>query len=231
MTTETRLLGLWSRPPDDRLDPLAAFPRRLRRPRDDRQRHHGRWPISSSGPGHCTRPSPSTRWRRWTGSRRRASSRSPSGRPRGTPGRGVPRSESCPRPGARVTGLRIDVFTIDGDGRISAIWVLADELHRILQVVPDGALRANPTDPQGTPGGDGERCGEAWDVHAPPLEEIMSDSPLSSLAGPLALTAGGCSRLSTSGCSPSRTAPTCRPCSRTPPSGSSTSPKRWRSGC
>ncbi|WP_433381005.1 ester cyclase [Actinoplanes sp. CA-142083] len=36
--------------------------------------------------------------------------------------------------GLLVTGLGIDVLTIDDDGRISAIWVLADELQRILRV-------------------------------------------------------------------------------------------------
>ena len=33
----------------------------------------------------------------------------------------------------RVSGLGIDVLTLDG-GRITGIWVLADELQRILQV-------------------------------------------------------------------------------------------------
>ncbi|WP_433306743.1 ester cyclase [Actinoplanes sp. CA-030573] len=39
-----------------------------------------------------------------------------------------------PPTGGTVTGLGIDVLTIDDEGRISAIWVLADELQRILQV-------------------------------------------------------------------------------------------------
>ena len=38
-----------------------------------------------------------------------------------------------PATGRRVTGLGIDVLTLD-DGRITGIWVLADELQRILQV-------------------------------------------------------------------------------------------------
>jgi hypothetical protein len=36
--------------------------------------------------------------------------------------------------GRTVTGLGIDVLSIGADGRISGIWVLADELQRILQV-------------------------------------------------------------------------------------------------
>jgi hypothetical protein len=36
--------------------------------------------------------------------------------------------------GRTVSGLGIDVLTLDATGRISAIWVLADELQRILQV-------------------------------------------------------------------------------------------------
>ena len=35
--------------------------------------------------------------------------------------------------GRTVEGLGIDVLTLDQDGRITAIWVLADELQRILQ--------------------------------------------------------------------------------------------------
>jgi hypothetical protein len=41
-----------------------------------------------------------------------------------------------PATGRMVTGLGIDVLTLDADGRVSAIWVLADELQRILQVSP-----------------------------------------------------------------------------------------------
>ncbi|MGK5678497.1 ester cyclase [Actinoplanes sp. URMC 104] len=36
--------------------------------------------------------------------------------------------------GREVTGLGIDVLTLGDDGRVTAIWVLADELQRILQV-------------------------------------------------------------------------------------------------
>jgi hypothetical protein len=39
-----------------------------------------------------------------------------------------------PPTGRLVTGLGIDVLTVGDDGRITAIWVLADELQRILQV-------------------------------------------------------------------------------------------------
>ncbi|MBU2664750.1 ester cyclase [Actinoplanes bogorensis] len=38
-----------------------------------------------------------------------------------------------PPTGRVVSGLGIDVLTLDDDGRISAIWVLSDELQRILQ--------------------------------------------------------------------------------------------------
>jgi hypothetical protein len=36
--------------------------------------------------------------------------------------------------GRTVTGLGIDVLSLDAAGRIGAIWVLADELQRIMQV-------------------------------------------------------------------------------------------------
>ncbi|MEU8815413.1 ester cyclase [Actinoplanes sp. NPDC048796] len=39
-----------------------------------------------------------------------------------------------PPTGREVNGLGIDVLTLTGDGRVAAIWVLADELQRILQV-------------------------------------------------------------------------------------------------
>ncbi|MEU8234414.1 ester cyclase [Actinoplanes sp. NPDC048967] len=39
-----------------------------------------------------------------------------------------------PPTGRTVSGLGIDVLTIDADQRITRIWVLADELQRILQV-------------------------------------------------------------------------------------------------
>jgi hypothetical protein len=39
-----------------------------------------------------------------------------------------------PPTGRIVTGLGIDVLTVDAGGRVSRIWVLADELQRILQV-------------------------------------------------------------------------------------------------
>ncbi|HET6530064.1 MAG TPA: ester cyclase [Actinoplanes sp.] len=39
-----------------------------------------------------------------------------------------------PPSGRMVAGLGIDVLSFDDDGRIARIWVLADELQRILQV-------------------------------------------------------------------------------------------------
>ncbi|WIM99795.1 ester cyclase [Actinoplanes oblitus] len=45
----------------------------------------------------------------------------------------TPLGEIAPT-GRTVTGLGIDVLTLAEDGRVTAIWVLADELQRILQV-------------------------------------------------------------------------------------------------
>ena len=45
----------------------------------------------------------------------------------------TPLGELAPT-GRVVTGLGIDLLTLDANGRVSAIWVLADELPRILQV-------------------------------------------------------------------------------------------------
>jgi hypothetical protein len=45
----------------------------------------------------------------------------------------TPLGEIAPT-GRTVTGLGIDVLTLDATGRITTIWVLADELQRILQV-------------------------------------------------------------------------------------------------
>jgi hypothetical protein len=45
----------------------------------------------------------------------------------------TPLGEIAPT-GRMVTGLGIDLFTLDADGRITEIWVLADELQRLLQV-------------------------------------------------------------------------------------------------
>lgn len=47
----------------------------------------------------------------------------------------TPLGELAPT-GRTVHGLGIDVLTIGDDGRITEIWVLADELQRILQVRP-----------------------------------------------------------------------------------------------
>jgi hypothetical protein len=45
----------------------------------------------------------------------------------------TPLGELAPT-GRVVNGLGIDVLTLGADGRITGIWVLADELQRILQV-------------------------------------------------------------------------------------------------
>ncbi|MEV4642385.1 ester cyclase [Actinoplanes sp. NPDC049548] len=45
----------------------------------------------------------------------------------------TPLGELAPT-GRTVSGLGIDVLTLDAAGRIERIWVLADELQRILQV-------------------------------------------------------------------------------------------------
>jgi hypothetical protein len=45
----------------------------------------------------------------------------------------TPLGEIAPT-GRTITGLGIDLFTLDADGRITEIWVLADELQRLLQV-------------------------------------------------------------------------------------------------
>jgi hypothetical protein len=49
----------------------------------------------------------------------------------------TPMGEIAPT-GRTVGGLGIDVLTLGGDGRVTAIWVLADELQRILQVRDPG---------------------------------------------------------------------------------------------
>lgn len=46
-----------------------------------------------------------------------------------------------PPTGRIVTGLGIDVLTLDEDGRVARIWVLADELQRILQVSHADGIR------------------------------------------------------------------------------------------
>jgi hypothetical protein len=40
--------------------------------------------------------------------------------------------------GRTVSGLGIDVLSIDSNGRVTGIWVLADELQRIMQVSDSG---------------------------------------------------------------------------------------------
>ena len=136
MMTETRLLELWSRPPDDRLDPLAAF----RAVYADPVTINGApWPVADLVERARTLHAAFTEHTVETVDRVEAPGKlaiafRQTARHTG-PWR-TPLGE-LPATGRTVTGLGIDVFTIDGDGRISAIWVLADELHRILQVVPD----------------------------------------------------------------------------------------------
>jgi hypothetical protein len=45
----------------------------------------------------------------------------------------TPLGEIAPT-GRTITGLGIDLLTLDADSRITEIWVLADELQRLLQV-------------------------------------------------------------------------------------------------
>jgi hypothetical protein len=133
VTIETRLLGLWSGPPDDLPDPLAAF----RAVYADPVTINGTaWPVADlveraralhvaftehvvevvdrvEEPGKVAIAFRHTV--RHTGVWRTAL------------------GELAPT-GRTVTGLGIDVLTLDADGRVRAIWVLADELQRILQV-------------------------------------------------------------------------------------------------
>ena len=51
----------------------------------------------------------------------------------------TPLGEIAPS-GRTVAGLGIDVLSFDDEGRITRIWVLADELQRILQVRDGGGL-------------------------------------------------------------------------------------------
>jgi hypothetical protein len=135
MTTETQLFDLWSQPPDQRPDPLAAF----RAVYADPVAINGTaWPVADlverarglhtaftehtieivdrvAAPGKLA-----------IAFRHAARHTGPWRTPLG----------ELPATGRTVAGLGIDVLTIGGDGRISAIWVLADELQRILQVAP-----------------------------------------------------------------------------------------------
>ena len=135
MTTETQLFDLWSQPPDQHREPLAAF----RAIYTDPVTINGSaWPVADlveraralhtaftehaievvdrvATPGKLVIAFRHT-------ARHTGLWRTPLG--------------ELPATGRTVAGLGIDVLTIEGDGRISAIWVLADELQRILQVAP-----------------------------------------------------------------------------------------------
>lgn len=135
MTVEARLLDLWARPPDELPDPLAGF----RDVYTDPVTINGTpWPLADlvararalheafsehvaeivdrvEAPGKLAIAFRHTA--RHTGPWR------------------TPLGELAPT-GRMVSGLGIDVLTLDADGRVRGIWVLADELQRILQVRP-----------------------------------------------------------------------------------------------
>ena len=133
MTLETRLLDLWSLPPDERPDPLAAFHAVYA---DPVTINGAAWPVADlveraralhaaftehavevvdrvESPGKLAVAFRHTA--RHTGVWR------------------TPLGELAPT-GRVVSGLGIDVLTLDADGRVRAIWVVADELQRIQQV-------------------------------------------------------------------------------------------------
>jgi SnoaL-like polyketide cyclase len=138
MTADVRLLDLWSRPPDDLPDPLAAF----RAVYADPVTINGSaWPVAdlverarglhAAFTEHAVEvvdrvaaPDKLVIAFRHT-ARHTGTWRTPLG--------------ELPPTGRAVSGLGIDVLTLDAEGRVSAIWVLADELQRILQVAPDRA--------------------------------------------------------------------------------------------
>ena len=136
MTAEQRLLELWTVPPDHRDDPVAAFracytdpvtingapmavadlverARALHRAFDD---HVIEVVDRVESPGKLA-----------IAIRHTARHIGPWSTPVGV----------VEPTGRTVVGVGIDVLTIDAAGRISAIWVLADELQRLVQV---GAL-------------------------------------------------------------------------------------------
>jgi hypothetical protein len=138
MTTDTRLLELWSRPPDDRPDPLAAFCAVYA---DPVTINGAPWPVSDLVERARALHAAFTEHTVETVDRVEAPGKlaiafRQTARHTG-PWR-TPLGE-LPATGRTVTGLGIDVFTVDADGRISAIWVLADDLQRILQVAPNEA--------------------------------------------------------------------------------------------
>jgi hypothetical protein len=133
VTIEQRLLDLWARPPDGHDDPLAAF------------RELYTDPVTINGTPvavgdlvararalHVAFSSHAIELveRIETPGKLAIAFRHTA---RHTGAWGTPLGE-LPPTGRTVTGLGIDLLTIDSDGRVSAIWVLADELQRVLQV-------------------------------------------------------------------------------------------------
>jgi hypothetical protein len=135
VTADSRLLEIWSQPPDHLPDPRAAF----RAVYADPVTINGAaWPVADLIERARTLHAAFTEHSLEVVDRVE------------TPGKLViafrhtarhtglwrtPLGE-LPATGRMVTGLGIDVLTLDADGRVSAIWVLADELQRILQVSP-----------------------------------------------------------------------------------------------
>ena len=128
MTIETRLLGLWSGPPDDLHDPLAGF----RAVYTDPVTINGTpWPVADLVERARALHAAFTEHVVEVVDRVEAPDKVAIAF-RHT-ARHTPLGELAPT-GRTVTGLGIDVLTLDADGRVRAIWVLADELQRILQV-------------------------------------------------------------------------------------------------
>jgi len=133
MTIETRLLGLWSGPPDDLHDPLAGF----RAVYTDPVTINGTpWPVADLVERARALHAAFTEHVVEVVDRVEAPDKVAIAfrhTARHTPVWRTPLGEVAPT-GRTVTGLGIDVLTLDADGRVRAIWVLADELQRILQV-------------------------------------------------------------------------------------------------
>jgi hypothetical protein len=135
------LLGLWAVPPDDRPDPEAAFaavytnpvlingtpmsvPDVVQRARD---LHSAFSDLSTEVVDQVQTPGKLAIAFRQTG-RHTGPWRTPLG--------------EVPATGRTVHGLGIDILTIT-DGRISEIWVLADELQRLMQTAAVSVAKAS----------------------------------------------------------------------------------------
>jgi SnoaL-like polyketide cyclase len=133
MTIEARLLGLWSGPPDELPDPLAAF----RAVYADPVTINGTaWPVADLVERARALHATFTEHAVEVVDRVEAPGKVAIAFRQSARHTGVwrtPLGELAPT-GRVVTGLGIDVLTLDADGRVRAIWVLADELQRILQV-------------------------------------------------------------------------------------------------